>query len=468
MQLWINWFGCVKELRGACSRQRTFVWMAIILAAMSVRTECLGVTSFIRSAFLQSECYRRLLHHFHSNALNIEALHAIWFRLAMRIFKPVFVDGFIVMVADGLKVAKEGRKMPAVKSLHQESANNSKPPFIMGHSFQIIALLVNGLGDQMFAVPILSRICEGIIWHSGKKKSLLDKLAGMLLEVLRFDSIKAVLVADAYYASRNIILPLFKKGHHLLSRVKTNGVAFAPAPKEDTPGRGRPRIYGKKIHLRNLFGADHLFVSAPSPVYGEKNIVIRYRAVTLLWRPVGRMVRFVLVKHPTRGNMILLCTALAIEPLTIIRLYGLRFKIEVAFKQAIHTIGAYAYHFWMMPMRPLKRGSGNQNLSSKSAEYRQKVRRKMGAYHRYVQLGCIAQGLLQYLAICYRTQVWASFGSWLRTMKTDMVPSEMVVAQALRTSLPEFLLSNPDDSDLKKFILDYADYDRLPGFKMAA
>ncbi len=468
MRLWINWFECVKELRGACSRQRTFVWMAIILAAMSVRTECMGVTSLIRSAFLQSIYYKRLLHHFHSNALNIETLCVMWFRLVMRIFQPVSIDGFIVMIADGLKVAKEGRKMPAVKSLHQESANNSKPPYIMGHSFQTIAMLANGLRGQMFAVPILSRICEGIVWHSGKKKSLLDKLAGMFLEILQPDSLKAVLLADAYYASRNIILPLLKKGHHLIARVKTTCVAFYPAPEEVTRRRGRPRIYGTKTHLRNLFKADHLFASAASPVYGEKNIIIKYRTISLLWRPVGRMIRFVLVKHPTRGNMILLCTSLSIDPLTVIRLYGLRFKIEVSFKQALHTIGAYAYHFWMMTMRPIKRGSGNQNLSSKSADYRQKVRRKMGAYHRYVQLGCIAQGLLQYLAISYWVQVWTSFGSWLRTMKTDMVPSEMVVAQALRTSLPDFLLNNVNNSDLKKFILDHADYDRLPGFKIAA
>ena len=405
MQLWINWFRCVKELRGACSRQRSFVWMAIILAAMSVRTECLGVTSFIRSSFLQSACYRSLLHHFHSTALDLEALCAIWFRLAMRIFQPVMVDGFLVMIADGLKVAKEGKKMPAVKSLHQESANNSKPPYIMGHSFQMIAMLVNGQGKQMFAVPILSRICEGIVWHSGKKKSLLDKLADMFLTVLRSVSAKAILVADAYYASRNIILPLLDKGHHLISRIKINCVAYAPAIKGSVPKRGRPRIYGKKIRLRSLFGAEHLFAFALSPVYGEEKIVIQYRAVTLLWRPVGRMVQFVLVKHPIRGNMMLLCTSLTVDPLTVIRLYGLRFKIEVAFKQAIHTVGAYAYHFWMMPMRPIKCGSGNQNLSAKSAEYRQKVRRKMGAYHRYVQLGCIAQGLLQYLAITYRTLV---------------------------------------------------------------
>lgn len=30
---------------------------------------------------------------------------------------------------------------------------------------------------------------------------------------------------------------------------------------------------------------------------------------------------------------------------TILELYGLGFKIEVSFKQAVHNIGTYAYHF---------------------------------------------------------------------------------------------------------------------------
>ena len=34
--------------------------------------------------------------------------------------------------------------MPAVKMLHQQSASNSKPEYIMGHSFQAISLLVQG------------------------------------------------------------------------------------------------------------------------------------------------------------------------------------------------------------------------------------------------------------------------------------------------------------------------------------
>jgi len=203
-------------------------------------------------------------------------------------------------------------------------------------------------------------------------------------------------------------------------------------------------------------------------VYGEEKVTIKYRVVDLMWRPVGRMVRFVTVKHPTRGNIILMSTLLTLDPLTVIKLYGWRFKIEVSFKQAIHTLGTYAYHFWMKPMKPIKRCTGNQNIQRQPQEYKQAVRRKIDAYHRYVQLGCITQGLLQHLAINFRKTVWTQFKSWLRTMKTDLVPSEMVVSYALKSSFPEFLLDTTADPKLTKFILDHAESDRIPGINMAA
>jgi hypothetical protein len=64
------------------------------------------------------------------------------------------------------------------------------------------------------------------------------------------------------------------------------------------------------------------------PVYGESNITLRYRVMYLLWRPAGRLVRFVAVIHPTRGARLLMCTDTSLSAIEIIRLYGPRFKIE--------------------------------------------------------------------------------------------------------------------------------------------
>ncbi len=73
--------------------------------------------------------------------------------------------------------------MPAVKTLHVESGNNSKPEFIMGHSFQAISLLLHaGLG-RMAAVPLAARIHEGVETCNANRRSLLDKLADLLSEI---------------------------------------------------------------------------------------------------------------------------------------------------------------------------------------------------------------------------------------------------------------------------------------------
>ena len=181
--------------------------------------------------------------------------------------------------------------------------------------------------------------------------------------------------------------------------------------------------------------------SAPSPVYGENKVIIQYRVRDLLWRPAGRLVRFVAVIHPARGACLLMCTDTSLQAIEIIRLYGLRFKIEHTFKQAVRQIGAFTYHFWMSDMKPLRRNNGNQHLHRASLKYRNDVKRKLHAYHVFIQAGLVCQGLLQYLSVAFPQLVWSSFGSWLRTIRPGIPPSELVVATALRQRLPEFLLN---------------------------
>ena len=155
-------------------------------------------------------------------------------------------------------------------------------------------------------------------------------------------------------------------------------------------------------------------------------------------------------------------------PLDIIRIHGLQFKTEVSFKQALRVIGAYAYHFWMAAMTRLRRVSGNQYLHHKSDAYRKAVRRKLAAYHRHIQLGLIAQGLLQILSATTPGLVWRFFGSWIRTVRPGLATSEQVVAVALRNTLPEFLATAAKTSILVKFIQDRLDLSRTEGTSLAA
>jgi len=119
------------------------------------------------------------------------------------------------------------------------------------------------------------------------------------------------------------------------------------------------------------------------------------------------------------------------------------------------TTGCYAYHFWMCGMKPLKRGHGDQYLHRTGDAYRAAIRRKMAAFHTHVQLGCIAQGLLQHLSLNYTAEVWHCFRSWLRTMNPALPPSELVAANALRAAIPGFFSTSLLDPKLKKTLNQY-------------
>ena len=467
--LWNHWWNLVCELRPACARTRTFLWMSLCLAGMTVRKDLLGVTSIMRAVGLEPACYDRLLDLFHSAALDLDKLTCAWCALLFRLDPGILrVNGRPVLVGDGIKVAKAGRQMPGVKKLHQESESNNKAEYIFGHSCQAVALLTQALAS-VFALPFACRIHEGTMFSNRDQRSLLDKMI-LLLGSLGLNQ-PFYLVADAYYASGKIVRGLLAHGNHLVTRVRSNSVAFFPAtptPSHRPRRKGRPAKYGKKIQIASLLKDADRFQEAPSPVYGENGVTLRFRTADLLWRPVGILVRFVVVLHPQRGAILLMGTDLTLPALDIIRIYGLRFKIEVSFKQAIHVIGAYAYHFWMAAMTPIRRVSGNQYLHHKSDAYRNAVRRKIAAYHRHIQLGLIAQGLLQFLSATQPKLVWQSFGSWIRTIRPGLAPSEQVVALALRNTLPRFLATAAKTSILVKFIRERLDLSRTEGTSLAA
>ena len=82
--LWNDWWNLVCELRSACARTRTFLWMALCLAGMTTRKDLLGVTSIVRALGLAPDGYDRLLDFFHSPALDLTKLTHAWCALVFR------------------------------------------------------------------------------------------------------------------------------------------------------------------------------------------------------------------------------------------------------------------------------------------------------------------------------------------------------------------------------------------------
>jgi hypothetical protein len=260
--------------------------MATCLAGMTIRGDIMGVTSIVRAFGLAAVCYDRILDFFHSPALDLHKLTVAWRSLVLANHPGILrVAGRPILVGDGIKVAKAGRKMPAVKRLHQESESNTKPEYIFGHSCQAIAVLARALAS-VFAVPLTCRIHEGVVFCNRDKRTLLDKMV-LLINSLEITE-PFYFLADAFYATGSIIRGLLAKGNHLVSRAKRNAVAYEPVPAARTGTRrrrGRPKKYGKKIKVISLLDNAGRIQRAPSPIYAVQ------RTGAGVARPLGHRLR---------------------------------------------------------------------------------------------------------------------------------------------------------------------------------
>ena len=70
-------------------------------------------------------------------------------------------------------------------------------------------------------------------------------------------------------------------------------------------------------------------------------------------------------------------------------------------------------------------------------------------------MGVVTQGLMHYLSACHTEQVWRYFRPLIRTIRTGVAPTGMVVGLALRNELPESLLVGAKRNGVAKFIADH-------------
>jgi len=429
----------LHAMRPAFSRTATFRWFVVVCVGFVVRTDTFGVSSIVRALSLPPESYLGLLHFFHSTAWTVEGLLALWWRRLLEEDLGYRVGDRLVLVADHTKIPKDGRKMPAVTTLHQDSETASKPGFFRGHHWGCVSLLISS-GNQYCAAPLWAAIHQGLEQVGGRDTpsgTLSTRIVTMARTIAHTLHRKAYLVLDAFFA----VGPVFQEASnelqgesnviHILTRAKKNIVAYLPCTRTRKPSRGRPRKYGKKLRLMQLFdSASRLaqFHSAETSVY-EKKETIRYLTLTLLWKPTKGLIRFFLFET-SRGRMILMTSDLTLDPLVALHLYCRRVTIETMFDMLKNILGGMAYHFWSKFLKPTSRRPTRNDRPLPTSSRPKQTRNTFTAIEKFVNVQLLVLGFLQVLAVRFPLHIWSQSRCWLRTYSSD-TPSPFVTRTAL-------------------------------------
>jgi len=434
----------VEAVRPAFAREATFSWFLVVFAGLVMRTDDLGVTSVVRALALGPECYNSVLNFFRSSAWQVGGLTRRWWDWLYQQGGQYRANGRLVLVGDHTKTPKDGRRIPAVSTLHQDSETASKPTFFRGHHWGCVALLVKSAG-KCFAAPLQARIHEGLELFEGAQDAQTPKtvrMVQMARQVVAHVGEAAYLVLDAYFAVATVFnaaaeeLNGIRNPVHILTRAKNNAVAYMRAPKKRKGKRGPQKQYGKKLKLIKLFDSrPHHFQTAEVTLYGKPEKV-RYLALNLLWKPVKGEIRFVLVES-SRGRIVLMTSDLDLDPLLALELYSRRVTIEVLFDVLKNTQGAMGYHFWSQGLSPASRRPRRNDEQTRHTTNIDNTRKALGAIEKFVNIHLLVIGLLQQMALKIPDEVKAKGRCWLRTV-TSATPSEFVT----RTALANLLKNN--------------------------
>ena len=397
----------LSSFESCFSRKAAFRWFVILTIGLMLRSDKLGVTSVIRDLALKPDCYLSMLHFFRASSWSLDRIRQCWFQTVLRFFPLYQEGGFHVLVGDGVKQSKEGRRIPGVKKLCQESENSAKPQFIHGHMFGGLGILAGSI-RSMACVPLSIRLHDGLQDTRGWESSTIS-CASHVVQMVE-DACQAaktfgnsILLLDRYFLS----VPALKRLQELtvgetvhmeiVTKAKCSCTAFEK-PALRKPGRGRPPKKGKAIRMKDLFESrKEQFREAEMVLYGKKE-KLRYYSINLLWgQKLYQELRFVLVEY-NGTQSILAGTSLELDPLSMIRLYSFRFRIECTFRELKQQTGAFCYHFWSKHMPWLnyyrKKTEPSPLKQVENDHARRKILKAVRAVEMHMVLSCIALGTI--------------------------------------------------------------------------
>jgi len=238
-----------------------------------------------------------------------------------------------VYVYDHTHAIKTGKKQFGLhffRNHRYRKRNTNQSKFHWGHQFAGLGILgLDGLTSRLFPVWV----------------RLLDPQAVGASACTAFAAIVSVIPAgliifDRGFNNRKYFNALLEQGHQLLCRARRNAAFFyRPLPSEQ-PRRGRPRLYGRRVHVPH-------WTYTPMTMPGFASVLcVAHQIVRTRMCP--QPVRLVVVRTRAKKSkpyryFLVFTTDLTLSVETILRYYRLRWGFETNMRDTKEELGFDQY-----------------------------------------------------------------------------------------------------------------------------
>lgn len=280
-------------------------------------------------------------------------------RLLVEVVKPLLADApRITLAIDDTPTRRYGPHVQGAGIHHNPTPGPAGSPYVYGHVFVVLAILVQHNLWGVVALPLLASL-----YVRSKDLSTIDRkhrpafrtklemsadLLGWAFRLLKDLGKPIWVAADGAYAKAPFLRRATAMGMTVVSRLRKDAAVFT-VPEPRRPGRrGRPRIYGeKRVDLSKRAGQSRGWSTGVFKLYG-KSEVKRYKTFLATWRPAGGVIRVVLVKEST-GWTAFFCTDASADAAVVLETVADRFSLEITFRECKEIVGAgrqQVRHWW--------------------------------------------------------------------------------------------------------------------------
>jgi hypothetical protein len=255
----------------------------------------------------------------------------------------------LTLALDDTPTKRYGPHVQGAGVHHNPTPGPAGSPYVYGHVFVVLALLVAHPAWGVVSLPLLARLYVRKMDLPGidpKHRPAFRTKLELAVELLRrakpwlgLLELPIWVVADGAYAGREFLKPAMELGMTVVSRLRKDAaLRTVPGPRP-AGKRGRPRTYGPDvIDLAKRAGQRRGWSTETISLYGVATVK-KYKTFLATWRPAGGVIRAVLVEEPT-GWRAYFCTDASASVADILTTVAARFSLEITFRECKQVVGA--------------------------------------------------------------------------------------------------------------------------------
>jgi len=341
---WSEWIAYLSAGLHARNRWRLSVLLPGLLFAHGRRT----VTTWLRAARVSND-FQDYYYFLSALGRKTESVATRLLALALRVLP---LGERLLVVIDDSPTKRYGPKVEGADIHHNPTPGPADSAYLYGHVWVTLSLALRHPKWGALALPLramlyvrkqtISTIPKRRHWRFATKLILAARLVEWVAAVVKKTGKTLWVVVDGGYTKRPFLTRALKTGVTIVGRLRKDA-HLQDLPQRLKPGqhrgRGRPRKYGKnRLSLAKRAGHCQGWQTTECTVY-NKTVTKTYKTFLATYRPVGGIIRVVLVKE-AHGWFPFFCTDSKASVVEILEAFADRATIEQDFHDVKEVWGS--------------------------------------------------------------------------------------------------------------------------------